>query len=619
MSDKIRKNIRDSWLKRFSSPEKQEVSSERPASIASSALEDQRPHKKQKLNRSSERSPPDQERQKIIISLLDLDEEVDHASEVEEIKYNDSVVEEINDDMSEVEEIKRNTFEVEEIKLKDSYIERVCATKFVSKASKSKEFKDLSRIRLSPIQVVHSPVLPQKDTIKLSSLFTDEVVESYQFSMQVDVDFLVDIIMKNCRHPKKIHIIANDVINYEEYIQNARYSDVLNSWTHKGISKFSTGGLHHSKMMINFYDKGEKGLFCEVIVLTCNLTAVEVAYMGACLWRSSLLPLKSARKSKVGSSKSLFESNLKYYLTQYNNDESRDLIQKISQYDFSDVKADFVGAFPKTRRDKFKNHDQNRVGFTFLRSVIGKYHEPKSKNFQDGKPLKILSQVSSFAGPCNKSPLKNIFTHILCPIFANVDFPETTQLNNKFDPMVVFPTSEDILKGTGGPEVQGQYIFLDAGPGDEQYDILMKDYFYKIDFANEMKTQKAGYQHCFVNNHSKIYCVSDNYDVISNDRIRFNSLKCVFMGSFNLSKSAWGTPTKNYEANCRNWECGILIHEAMYNENYSNKDIELVPVWNQNTAGNSLTDKVRIPIRLPFMFPVVKMKYGEPFYRRKHK
>ncbi|ODV96031.1 hypothetical protein PACTADRAFT_16204 [Pachysolen tannophilus NRRL Y-2460] len=435
----------------------------------------------------------------------------------------------------------------------------------------------------SPIIIFNTPAIHPPNSTSISSIFDSKsLYKTYVFSFELDVDLVVNSFKSS---DVETHIIAQNVYNEIHDSQHIVYHDVK--------SLITEWSCHHSKMVINFHTTGH----LQVFISTSNFTLAEYGALGGCFWKSDLLPLLQPNsKNKI---QEPFKKDLCDYLLQYKRQEMKNLVKEIQKYSFSSVKASFVSSTPGVSHGefgylKFHEHLKNQQLFPTLK---------------EDQHLKILSQVSTIAGPFRYGikGSSNIFTHILCPLILGQDFPlapgrdELDNLLTKIEPIILFPTRSELFMAQRGLMGAGCLIYDNVNKrGKSQYDELLKDFFYKRSMAESNKF--------FVNNHSKIYCTSKD---------DFATLEWIFIGSMNLSKSAWGYPVaKSKSGNsdsrslrCNNWEVGVLLDPKTFDEH-----AKFVPVFDTNkleTVGRRLdgADEKLVPIRLPFKLP--PQKYDE--------
>lgn len=430
-------------------------------------------------------------------------------------------------------------------------------------------FHSSKLLKHSPVHVFDTPMINPPDSESIHTFFqSKQLKETFVFSFELDVafvmegmapDVLVTIIAQNIYHP-----VSKPSVRYVS-VQN-----IITNWS-----------CHHSKLVINFY----KDSTMRVYVSTSNFTPEEYSLLGGVFWSSDLL----LRNTSADPRRQEFKVDLCNYLKEYKKPEMDSLIEKIRFFDFSQVKLSFVGSTPGNSSGNF--------GYLKLHQHL------KSRDLipSTSNKLKLLSQVSTIAAPFKKqqNDSSNILTHLLLPLVLDKPYPlqPGEKLLNNFinenniEPMILFPTIEEIVLSKGGAMGAGCLIYNNISKSGKVQDEFLSKYFYRRNSGEKLKG--------FVNNHSKIYLLSED---------DFQSLNWCFIGSMNLSKSAWGSPTKNPGTLLgNNWECGVLLDPKDYNE----AGEKFVPVFNENNIQGRQT-----PIRLPFKLPLVKYEKGDKLWCR---
>ncbi|GMM33416.1 tyrosyl-DNA phosphodiesterase 1 [Saccharomycopsis crataegensis] len=618
MTENVRETVRDHWLKKFENQK---------GTISTTAGTKKRkiPEEPEKVDGATKKVKTEGSLDKPIEIVDDISSsEQEQEQEQLQIGGSDKVIvlsdsDDDDDEISFVTKSSSSTSVTFEKAIED--INKLRAAP-ISPSNESQKMK-------SPIKMFRTPIVPQKDAVNMSELFPNTIYKTYQFSMQIDLAFLMPLIMKNTSECPEIYLVTQDLFHWDEY--HNKYPKGCLKKVFLGLPKWT---LHHSKMMINFHQKGtlerpEK--FVEIVIMTCNLTPVEFSFMGSCYWRSPLLPyIGSAFPTTTPTQQNTsFGKDLRDYLRLYHDVAIKSLATDLEHYDFSSVRASFIGSAPRKTTTVSRG-----LGFPKLSTILDTWnlkHHDSTK-----PPLRILAHMSSLAGPYKESPVANILTHVLCPIISGLDFPlpegtrsykDAKRIGN-FEPMILFPTESDI-QNAEGDGVSGSFVFNMAGNGTPNYE-LTKNLFYKRDIENEKKNHLEHYKDKFLNNHTKVYMCSDDYSEYTGNNgdksITFNSIKWVMMGSFNLSKSAWGIPPRNNRDGGwtgRNWECGVVLSPEHYRDVGETRKISFRPVWNTDeysgqVLGSSLTSSshaqdLDIAIRLPFRFPVLKAKSSEVY------
>jgi tyrosyl-DNA phosphodiesterase-1 len=177
----------------------------------------------------------------------------------------------------------------------------------------------------------------------------------------------------------------------------------------------------------------------QVIIHTANMIPFDWGNMAQALWKSPLLPLitsstLSSQTEKMGSG-SKFKIDLLNYLRAYDSKRSicKPLIEQLSKYDFSEIRAALVGSVPG--REDMDNDSQTSWGWTGLKNVL------KSVPVAGPEP-DIVVQISSIAtlGQSDKWLDKTLFEVL------------KTSKNLKSRPRfhIIFPTADEIRRSLNG-------------------------------------------------------------------------------------------------------------------------------------------------------------------------
>lgn len=426
------------------------------------------------------------------------------------------------------------------------------------------------------------------DAISVSDLVGQEdLLESYQFNFSVDLElFLTYLHPQFAKKHKKIVFITGSPFLASHPLQNAfRESFDISEVVVPLPSRYAS---HHTKMMINFFGRGE----IEVVIMTCNLTQLDFSGLTQAVWRSGRLQ-KGATKSTSGKR---FRFDLLRYLSKYNLPTTKSLIQKINDYDFSSIDVELVASAPGLYSTEVSLAKSETYGYLKLRQVLERNNlliENTKSNHN------VLSQVTSIAYPYTSSrgSTGSIFSHLICPlVFKKWSKPlspggqsfEAHQKEFNYKPHIVFPTTSDIARSSfgymSGTAIHFKYKGLIY---KEQYEQNIKKYLCRWGSPGD-KTGRS-----LLTPHVKYYAV-DNGD-------NWKTLKWVLVGSHNLSKQAWGYPTQNSNgamAEVSSYELSVLIPGA---------DKKLVPTFASDFYGNTST----VPVRVPFMLPPTPYEPGD--------
>lgn len=437
----------------------------------------------------------------------------------------------------------------------------------------------------SPIQLIHSVsygnTTANKDTVKLSDLVSlDGLVKTFQFSFAIDCEYLIPHIKS-----KTTEIVL--VCSQENANVPADYKRAFNiKQLDVKVPKF---GSHHTKMMVNLFADNH----AEIVILTANMTLMDFDANTQMVWRSPKLHMRS------GNSQPAFKGDFLAYLKEYDFDDLSTLAAKLEKYDFSQVKADFVSSVP----GKYRLDNDKVYGYGKLYDLMKKH-----TLFADrSKTTKIVAQMSSIASSLQPWKAANVFTHLLAPLASGGSFPlsngeksvRDSMAAHSFEPIIIYPTVEEVrashFKTLGGNSI----FFNDSKKHEEAHVALVRRFLYKWGAGARDSGRAKLVPHC------KTYtATSDN----------FKSLDWFLMTSGNLSKQAWGAPSKGSpnEYEIKSYEAGVLIHPALWVERPS-----LVPSLKSDTL--STCQRNCIPVRIPYSIPLEKYSLQEePWNIAKH-
>lgn len=457
----------------------------------------------------------------------------------------------------------------------------------------------------SPVRLFTNPSLKggNKDTISLKDLLgSPSLEESYQFNFMIDMAFLTKFVS----HSK----VKFTTINQQGEFLNIP-DDLWEKYQIHSIDAsrlLSKYGSHHTKMMINFLKTG-----CQIVIHTMNLTEADYLIQTQMAWVSPVLPFKPSVRNDIKGQIDetdtglAFKRDLFTYLSKYEDPDINLLINKLSEYDFSEIDVVFIGSAP----GQYKYYDKEKLkipnsppafGYARLWQII----QQNNLSSLDGS---LLSQVSSISGPFDGYK-RNILVHLLTSCvengypFAKKSDYEFVRGKGKVEPMIIWPTIKEVLSSLGA-ELSGRALFY-TNEGNwasykRQAEVIDR-YLYK------WKSSPSNDKTCrgSISPHCKTYCLSED---------RFKSLKWFMVTSANLSHHAWGKPAKfdrerpsllNFEIG--SFETGVVVVPRLVRGGTGDK---LIPVYDSDTIdGNTLKERHRteIPIRVPYTFPLAK--YG---------
>ncbi|KAG0680711.1 hypothetical protein C6P40_004715 [Pichia californica] len=468
-----------------------------------------------------------------------------------------------------------------------------------------------SRIRMisNPSYCSEFAVDGDKDTVSLYDMVgSKDLLKTYQFNMLIDFEYLTKFV--SCKDCEFILVNKSD----PEFL-----SIKDSSWDKWKIStidvtnKLPKYGTHHTKMMVNFY----RGNTCRIIVHTMNITEADHILQTQMCWMSPELKMQTNSSqwldfnqpdiSLTENTGVAFKRDFIAYLMTYDNPGINKLIDQVAKFDFSPIDVVFIASSPghylySGWNELIKPTAKPMFGYGRLWQII---HMLKLESLCG----KLVGQVSTIAGPCD-SYQRNILLHLLTSCVEK-GFPLMKKANFQFgssnhvDPMIVWPTMDDVLKSKGSALSGFALHFTTKGQWEayeRQYSIV-KNYLYKwSNFVDNPKQSKAGRSN--LSAHVKTYVFTEN---------NFKTLKWFLMTSANLSHQAWGKPNgfKDIEYNICSFEAGIFVDPNLLkiDSNTEKKRQILVPTYGRDTVEDesSLSNNVfKVGMRLPYDTPLTK-------------
>jgi len=256
-------------------------------------------------------------------------------------------------------------------------------------------------------------------------------------------------------------------------------------------------GTHHTKMSILKF----RNIGLRVAIYSANLLDYDWRERTQVIWLSPLLPLLK-EKSKTSSE---FETDLVEYIDSYSLAPLNSLLQSFEKYDFSSIKARFIGSSPGRRRDK----EKWIFGHLKLRKVLKKISNCAKND-------KLVAQCSSIGSLRSRDSW--LYNEFLASLMTCSDAASYyTKDNDAFS--LVYPTVEQIRCSKFGYSSGGSFPYS-AKTHESQKWII----YYMSKWEPDEKTGRSR-----VMPHSKIY-----------QRVSDGKVKWFLSGSHNLSKAAWG-------------------------------------------------------------------------------
>lgn len=346
-------------------------------------------------------------------------------------------------------------------------------------------------------------------------------------------------------------------------------------------------GTHHSKMLILFRHDDR----AQIVIHTANMISKDWTNMTQAVWRSPLLepsrvPLDIGPHA-IGSGLR-FHTDLRRYLLKYEKRLQR-LVDQISEYDFSDIRAAFLGSAPSRQVvNEAKPVLQTSFGWLGLQEILSSV--PVTSKKELGKQPHIVLQVSSIAtlgaAPTWLSHLQSVLSRSrTLQQLANASQP-------KFN--IIFPTAEEVRTSLDGYESGGSiHVKLQSTQQQKQlqymHPLLCHWKHLSTSSTTTPRRSRREAHRGPAAPHIKTY-------------IRFTddthkSIDWALVTSANLSKQAWGdVANKEGEVRIQSYETGVLVWPELFTGVYGRSvwEARMVP-----TFGKDVPDVDHGPEELP--------------------
>jgi tyrosyl-DNA phosphodiesterase len=341
-------------------------------------------------------------------------------------------------------------------------------------------------------------------------------------------------------------------------------------------------GNMHSKFMLLVFPE-----FLRIVITSANLTPFDWGETGVLENVVFLIDLPRLEREEKVARENLtpFGEELLYYLEKSKLPEQ--VLGGILKFDFT-ATSDI--AFIHSVGGSSFGSDLNRTGLNGLAKAVNQLNltPQKAENLQ-------LEYATASIGALNDSLLRNLH-NAACGIYekgAVARSKSTSIFEAKVRDLirVYFPSQVTVAKSQGGPDSAGTICFRD--------DYYRKATFPKDVLRDHISTRKG------LLSHSKIILAHSN------------NTAWIYLGSHNLSESAWGKVSKDRQRNeqkmvCRNWECGVLL-PVFRNPNQESEGHRKVeepsPNMNLRSTFSSMID-------VPFEVPGRPYKTNPWFYNK---
>ncbi|KAJ5924049.1 hypothetical protein N7466_008236 [Penicillium verhagenii] len=464
----------------------------------------------------------------------------------------------------------------------------------------------------SPFELTHIKDLPDKeglndDTVKLRDILGHPLIkECWQFNYLFDVDFMMSNFDQDVRGLAQVKVVHG---TWEEKSWNkmtidescSRYPNV------KPITAIlpEPFGTHHSKMMIIFRHDD----LAQVVIHTANMIPQDWANMTQAVWRSPLLPLlgpgstSSSREDTILGSGLRFKMDLLEYLRAYGLEKTGPLVQHLSRFDFSAVRAALIASVPS--RQKLNGLDSNEAtlwGWPALRDLTTQVRSKVAG--QSHKDSQIAIQVSSIASLGKDDQwLKNFFK-ALAP-----------RCNHPPNCSIIWPTMDEVADSLDGYASGGSlHMKTESAAHQKQLQYLLPHLCQWSGDSNvihpsagdDNPKRKAGRGRAAP--HIKTY--------IRFSDASMNTIDWAMLTSANLSKQAWGA-VQNDKGQVRisSFEIGVVVWPKLYIDSSSPlptrtrkpPSVLMVPCFKRNQPEPSnLSPKITtvVGLRMPYDLPL---------------
>ncbi|KAL3303498.1 tyrosyl-dna phosphodiesterase [Colletotrichum asianum] len=440
----------------------------------------------------------------------------------------------------------------------------------------------------SPFQLTWIRDLPEaanRDAVALKDILGDPLIaECWEFNYLHDIHFLMSHFDEDTKSLVKVHVVhgfwkREDPNRLALQEEASAYSNV----ELHGAYMPEIFGTHHSKMMILVRHDDS----AQVVIHTANMIAKDWTNMTNAVWMSPLLRLLKEKDSTscedtIGTGQR-FKHDLLSYLKAYNvrRPTLRDLVDKLSPYDFSSVKAALIASVPG--RHSIHDTSQTLWGWPALKHVLR--HVP----VQDGKS-EIVVQISSIAtlGPTDNWIQKCLFN----PLSESSDKgPNKTKPTFK----VVFPTADEIRRSLDG-YASGGSIHTKIQSQQQAKQLAYLHPFF-CHWANDAPNGKALPETATVREAGRKRAAPHIKTYI---RYGEKSIDWALVTSANISKQAWGEAAgASQEVRIASWEIGVLVWPEMMAEKATMVSTFQTDLPSNNTEGSNPVVGVRIPYNLP--------------------
>jgi tyrosyl-DNA phosphodiesterase-1 len=335
----------------------------------------------------------------------------------------------------------------------------------------------------------------------------------------------------------------------------------------------------------------------QIIIHTANMIRRDWANMTQAVWASPQLPLLSQIPSSqqdtathpIGSGKR-FKVDLLKYLSAYER-RSKDLIKQLNDYDFSSIRAAFIGSAPSRQKPAAATPSKTTsFGWLGLQEILS--NVPILRPEGDSSPH-IVTQISSIAtlgaAPTWLSHFQSILerhstSKASIPANPPVSFTKASAFFTKPEPSVnqksppakhsiIFPTPEEIRTSLDGYASGGSIHWKLASAQQQKQLVYMHPMLCHWN-PPSAPTHTPNAHRGPAAPHIKTYMRFSNQD--------HKTIDWAMVTSANFSKQAWGdVVNKKEEIWIQSWETGVVVWPALFAE-ANEEHVAMVPVFGQD-------------------------------------
>jgi tyrosyl-DNA phosphodiesterase-1 len=339
----------------------------------------------------------------------------------------------------------------------------------------------------------------------------------------------------------------------------------------------------------------------QVVIHTANMIYRDWANMTQALWKSPLLPVSSQATTPqidphevhpIGSGER-FKVDLLRYLSAYEK-RLRGLTAQLKDYDFSSIRAAFIGSAPSRQKPAAASPSVTSFGWLGLREVLSGI--PVSRLEDNSRPH-IITQTSSIATLgatptwlsnfqsvlARSSTIKAAISEEHRPSLTKASSLSTKHESNPEKSLpprysVIFPTSEEIRTSLDGYASGGSIHWkLQSAQQQKQLEYMHPTLCHWKHSSSDNLSRQEAYRGPAAP-HIKTYIRFSDEE--------YRSIDWGMVTSANLSKQAWGdVVNKKEEIWIQSWEAGVVVWPDLYAQAQSRREVIMVPVFGVDMPG----------------------------------